>query len=194
MPLRSNAGVTVRWRRWTESLLSPALRAADVVWRARFLVECLVLGSLVAFAFSLVYFLLARPAEALATFVGAAGLAGCVVGLRWVRAYEPIAAPPPPPVLNHPPAVPLEVAPPPLRAAPVVRGRTEGELSEEEFDAVSADLWTLPDRRREILKDRGLTESSWRAYEERFGGKKAPNVGAIMQSASRRPPIAWRKG
>lgn len=110
------------------------------------------------------------------------------------RAYEPIAAPPPPPVLNHPPAAPLEVAPPPLSAAPVVRGRTEGELSEEEFDAVSADLWTLPDRRREILKDRGLTESSWRAYEERFGGKKAPNVGAIMQSASRRPPIAWRKG
>lgn len=67
------------------------------------------------------------------------------------RAYEPIAAPPPPPVLNHPPAVPLEVAPPPLRAAPVVRGRTEGELSEEEFDAVSADLWTLPDRRREKI-------------------------------------------
>ncbi len=81
----------MRWRRWTESLLSPALRAADVVWRARFLVECLVLGSLVAFAFSLVYFLLARPAEALATFVGAAGLAGCVVGLRWVTSYEPIA-------------------------------------------------------------------------------------------------------
>ncbi|MBM4776274.1 MAG: response regulator [Archangiaceae bacterium] len=81
----------MRWSRWTESLLSPALRAADVVWRARFLVECLVLGAFVAFAFAGVYFALGRPFEALTTFCGALGLSGCVVGLRWATSYEPLA-------------------------------------------------------------------------------------------------------
>ncbi|MER2564491.1 MAG: ATP-binding protein [Myxococcaceae bacterium] len=82
---------TVGWSRWTESLLNPALRAPEAVWRARFLIECLVLGALVAFAFSGAYLVLGRPLEALATFGGAAGLAFCVVGLRWMTTYEPVA-------------------------------------------------------------------------------------------------------
>ena len=50
-----------------------------------------MLGSSVALLFSVVYFAVGHSLEAAATLAGAVGLASCLVGLRWVRSYEPIA-------------------------------------------------------------------------------------------------------
>jgi signal transduction histidine kinase/ActR/RegA family two-component response regulator len=78
------------WRTFTDSLLHPALRAPEIAWKARFLIECLVVGACTAGAFAIAYGLIGLS-SAVPTGVGSILLAGCALSLRWVRQYEPVA-------------------------------------------------------------------------------------------------------
>lgn len=81
----------MRWNRWTESVLHPALRVPEVAWRARFLAEILVVGTLISGTFAVGYFVAGERSTAIATTLGTLGLAACAAALQWSRRYEPIA-------------------------------------------------------------------------------------------------------
>jgi signal transduction histidine kinase/ActR/RegA family two-component response regulator len=77
-------------RRWVDRLLNPALLDPQVAPKARFLVEQLAVGFVVASGFSVAYALLGRTREALITVGGTLGLAVCLLALRWVRSHVPV--------------------------------------------------------------------------------------------------------
>ncbi len=81
----------MRWNTWIESGLHPALTAPEVVWRARFLAEVLVVGSVLSAGFAAGYFVAHDLLTAIATTFGSLGLAGCAAALRWSSRLEAVA-------------------------------------------------------------------------------------------------------
>ena len=61
----------MRWQTFIEGLLPPSLRTPGVAWRARFLVECLLLGQAMAGLFASVHLVRGRPGSALASGLAA---------------------------------------------------------------------------------------------------------------------------
>jgi signal transduction histidine kinase/ActR/RegA family two-component response regulator len=80
----------MRWQTFIEGLLHPSLRAPGAAWRARFLVECLLVGAATAVAFAGVYLALGQGGEALVTAAAAIVLLGLTWALRRGGAYVPV--------------------------------------------------------------------------------------------------------
>jgi signal transduction histidine kinase len=81
----------MRWRRWTESLLNEALRAPATVWKARFLVECLLVGVLASSAFVVLLFATGHHLAAIATVAGDVAFVLCLAALKRVKRYDVVA-------------------------------------------------------------------------------------------------------
>lgn len=78
----------MRWRRFIESLMHPALLAPESVSRSRFVVECLLLGTVFSFLFTIAYAMGGKTVEAWVTLPGAVSLLGCLIAMRSVRSTE----------------------------------------------------------------------------------------------------------